>query len=66
MQDLTGLNKAVKKTLQDFGIKEPALVVAFTEANGGHKEVFWVSNLSKTDSIRVLEALVTKMRLNLN
>ena len=64
--DLTQLNQDVIAALEKNGIKDPAVVVSFTEATQKYKQVFWVSNVSRQNAITLLKALLLKMISNLN
>jgi hypothetical protein len=66
MKDLTPLHDVVKMCFEEFGISAPAFVIAFTEKETGYKQVFWVSNTSRMDSIKLLEGLLEKMKSELN
>ncbi len=65
MKDLTPLHGAVNMCFEEFGIEEPAFVISFTEPSTKYQQVFWVSNTSREDSLKILEGLVEKMKSQL-
>lgn len=66
MKDLTPLHKKIAKAFEEEGIKDPAFVISFTEASTQWQQVFWVSNNSRMDSLKLLDFLAEKMRKQLN
>lgn len=58
--DLSALATDIKATFEKHGIKKPAFAIAFTMAPG-YKTVHWVTNVSRTDGIKIMRATADKM-----
>jgi membrane-bound lytic murein transglycosylase MltF len=63
--DLTGLADDIKEVFEEHDLEEPALAVAFTLAED-RRNVHWVTNLRRSDGIKLFAATAEKMQSEVN
>jgi hypothetical protein len=63
--DLTGLVDDIKEVFEEHGLERPALAVAFTLAEDRQK-AHWVTNMRRSDGIKLFAATAEKMQSEVN
>lgn len=63
--DLTDMANDIKVVFEKHGIKDPAFAIAFT-ASPDYRTVHWVTNVSRTDGIKLMKATSEKMTYTAN
>lgn len=66
MQDLRKLHEAIKMLFEEFGIKDPAFIISFTEPKTDYQRAFYISNISSHNSIKVLDSVKEKIKTKSN
>lgn len=65
--DLTKLAEILAFAIEEFtGTKQPVVAIAFTLKETDYKEVHWITNISRSEGIRLFREVANKMERFMN